>query len=384
MSKHIAKLFVFLLTLAAAAAVRAAHPLDIYWIDMEGGAGTLIVTPAGESVLIDTGNPGGTNTDSSAVRIHKAAVAAGVDKIDYLILTHFHIDHYGGAGDLAKLMPIGKVLDNSIPEHDSDGVTNNDARWTRSIQSYRDFKADSRSVIQPGQVIPLKQSGDTAALTLFCVGTRKQYLIPSYVPTNTVNPVCAEAVEQVLGAPHNAKVTDAQVAELLAKTAHDVDTTDNANSVVSLLKFGPFKFFVGGDLTWNMEGKLVCPFNPVGTVDLYQVDHHGLNLSNNPLLVRSLAPIVTVMSNGPRKGAMPETLATLRSVPSIQTMWQIHRNTLGGSNYNTDFQYIANLPVQCEGNYIKCSVDPTGKSYTVSIPATGVSKTYQTVLDRPY
>jgi hypothetical protein len=163
-----------------------------------------------------------------------------------------------------------------------------------------------------------------------------------------------------------------------------VDTTDNANSVVSLLKFGPFKFFVGGDLTWNMEGKLVCPFNPVGTVDLYQVDHHGLNLSNNPLLVRSLAPIVTVMSNGPRKGAMPETLATLRSVPSIQTMWQIHRNTLGGSNYNTDFQYIANLPVQCEGNYIKCSVDPTGKSYTVSIPATGVSKTYQTVLDRPY
>ena len=81
---------------------------------------------------------------------------------------------------------------------------------------------------------------------------------------------------------------------------------------------------------------------------------------------------------------MPETLATLRSVPSIQRMWQIHRNTLGGTNFNTDLKYIANLPVQCEGNYIKCSVDPSGKSDTVSIPATGVSETYATVLNRPY
>jgi len=384
MNKHIVKLFVFILTLAAAAVVRAANTLDIYWIDMEGGAGTLIVTPAGESVLIDTGNPGATNTDSSAVRIHKAAVAAGVSKIDYLILTHFHMDHYGGAASLATLMPIGKVLDNGIPEHDSDGVTNNDARWTRGIQPYRDFKADSRSLIQPGQVLPLKQTSGAAPLSFYIVGARKQYPIPGYVPTNTVNPVCVEAVEQELGAPHGAKVTDAQVAELLKKTAHDVDTTDNANSAVSLIKFGPFKFFVGGDLTWNMEGKLVCPFNPVGTVDLYQVDHHGLNLSNNPLLVRSLSPIVTVMSNGPRKGAMPETLATLRSVSSIQAMWQIHRNSLGGKDFNTDTNYIANMPVNCEGNYIKCSVDPSGKSYTVSIPATGFSKTYQTVLDRPY
>jgi hypothetical protein len=122
----------------------------------------------------------------------------------------------------------------------------------------------------------------------------------------------------------------------------------------------------------------------VGTVDLYQVDHHGLNLSNNPLLVRSLSPTVSVMSNGPHKGANPETLATLRSVPSIQTMWQIHLNLLGGSKYNTDQQYIANLPEKCQGNYIKCSVEPTGKSYTVSIPATGVSKSYATVLDRAY
>ena len=237
------------------------------------------------------------------------------------------------------------------------GVTNNNQRFLKNIQPYRDFKADQRQLIRPGQVLPLKQSSGAAPLAFSFVGTRRQFPVPGNAPANAI---CAEGVE------------------------HAADTTDNANSAVMLLKFGPFKFFAGGDLTWNMEARLVCPSNLVGTVDVYQVDHHGLNLSNNPLLVRSLSPTVSVMSNGSRKGAHAETLATLRSVPSLQTMWQIHRNTLGGKEVNTDPEYIANLPVKCDGNYIKCSVDPSGKSYTVSIPATGISKTYATVLDRPY
>jgi hypothetical protein len=147
---------------------------------------------------------------------------------------------------------------------------------------------------------------------------------------------------------------------------------------VSLLQFGSFKFYDGGDLTWNMEGDLVCPTNSIGRVDVYQVDHHGLDISNNPLLIRSLAPTVSVMNNGARKGGAKATLATLRSVSSIQTMYQLHRDLRGGSEYNTDDQYIANQEEKCEGNYIKCSVDPSGKSYTISIPAKGFVKTYQT------
>ena len=358
MPRLITSFFAFIVTLACSGAVHAAGKLDIYWTDMEGGAGTLIVTPAGESILIDTGNPSRPNQqDSSAARIHAAAVAAGVAKIDHLILTHFHLDHFGGAADLAKLMPIEEVLDNGIPDHDPDGATNS-ARFLKTIQPYRDFKADRRSVIMPGQHLTLTPSADTAPLTMYCVGCRQQFPVPPNTPTN---PCCAMPVEK-----------------------HPVDTTDNINSVVMLLQFGPFKFFVGGDLTWNMEGQMVTPCNPVGTVDLYQVDHHGLNLSNNPLLVRSLSPTVSVMSNGPHKGANPETLATLRSVASIQTMWQIHLNLLGDREYNTDQEYIANISEKCQGNWIKCSVEPDGKSYTVSIPATGVSKTYATVLNRPY
>lgn len=354
--KTASKLIALLLTLAAAVSARAAGTLDIYWIDVEGGASTLIVTPAHESILVDTGWPASTpgQEGKSAARIHDVAVAAGLSKIDFLILTHFHIDHYGGAADLAKLMPLGEVLDNGIPDHDSNGVTNNDQRFARSIQPYRDFKADSRHVIQPGETLPLKQSSPPLHFT--CLGARQHFIAPS---TQSSNAVCSESV------------------------AHPTDTTDNANSVVMLLTFGPFRFFDGGDLTWNTEAKLVCPYNIPGTVDLFQVDHHGMNLSNNPLLVKSLNPTVAVIDNGPHKGGMPQTLVTLRAVPSIQTIYQLHRNILGGAEFNTDTRSIANLPQQCEGNCIKCSVDATGKSYTITIPATGLSKTYATVLNRP-
>jgi len=359
MKKHAAQLLVLTLILAAALFARAAapaRPLNIYWIDTEGGASTLIVTPTGESILVDTGNPSSPNAqDSSALRVQKAAVAEGVSKIDYMIMTHFHMDHFGGAAELAKLMPVGQMLDNGIPDHDSDSVASHDAQFAREITPYRTFKADSRAIMQLGQVIPVKQSSAAAALSLQCVAARKQVFALGAGVTNGINP-------------------DA--------TQRAADGTDNANSIVMLLKLGPFKFFLGADLTWNTEGKLVCPVDYIGTVDVMAVDHHGLNQSSNPLLVRSLNPTVSVMSNGPRKGPDPETLATLRSVPSIQTMWQTHLNLRGATNYNTDTNYIANLPANCVGNCIKCSVDPSGKSYTVSIPATGVSKTYATVLNR--
>src|SRR5947199_8205145 len=86
--------------------------LDIYWVDTEGGAATLIVTPAGESVLIDCGNPGGRDAE----RIHRAATALGLKQIDHLIITHWHSDHYGGVGRLSKLIPIITYHDRGIPD----------------------------------------------------------------------------------------------------------------------------------------------------------------------------------------------------------------------------------------------------------------------------
>ncbi len=327
-------------------AARAAEPtLDIYWIDVEGGGGTLIVTPAHESILIDTGWPWG----PSAARIRNAATNAGLSRIDYLVLTHFHIDHFGGAAPLANLIPIGTVLDNGIPDHDPDG--GNDQKFSESIKPYREFKAQHRTQIKPGETLPLKQAGPSA-LSFQFMGARKQFAHPKGM--GDTNSVCSGG------------------------TQLPTDTSDNANSAVSLVQFGSFKFFDGGDLTWNMEGEMVCPTNSIGMVDVYQVDHHGMDISNNPLLLRSLSPVVTVMNNGARKGGAKATLATLRSVPSIQTMYQVHRDLRGGAAFNTDDQFIANLDEKCAGNFIKCSVDSSGKSYTMSIPAKGLSKTYQT------
>jgi competence protein ComEC len=325
---------------------RTAEPtLDIYWIDVEGGGGTLIVTPSRESILIDTGWPWG----PSASRIHDAATNAGVSRIDYLILTHFHIDHFGGAAPLVALMPIGTVLDNGIPEHDPDG--GNDKHFLAAIEPYREFAAARRMLIHPGDTLPLRQAG-SMLLSFRFMGAGKHFVHPPGM--GGPNPLCSDLVRQ------------------------EPDTTDNANSAVSLLQFGSFKFYDGGDLTWNMEGEMVCPTNSIGHVDVYQVDHHGNDSSNNPLLIRSLAPTVSVMNNGPRKGGAKTTLAALRSVSSIQTMFQVHRDLRGGAEYNTDDQYIANLEEKCEGNYIKCSVDSSGKSYTISIPARGFARTYQT------
>ena len=105
------RLTVAVLTMLALTPLMAAQrgpgkPLEIYVVDTEGGKATLFVSPAGQSLLIDSGNPGMRDTD----RIMEVISAAGVKQIDFLLSTHYHVDHWLGLPGMLKTSRSGKAL----------------------------------------------------------------------------------------------------------------------------------------------------------------------------------------------------------------------------------------------------------------------------------
>ncbi len=322
-----------------------ARGLDIYFIDTEGGAATLLVTPAGESLLIDCGNPG----TRDAERIHKVATEqAGLKAIDHLAITHWHLDHYGSVERLSKLIPVRNFYDRGIPETLAEDPKN----FPILIQAYRAASQGKSKTMTPGSEIALKQKDGTPALSVRCL--------------------CAsgEVLPDKAGAPENpiAKEHKPQPA----------DPSDNAKSVGYLVGYGGFRFLDLGDLTWNIEYKLVAPTDKIGLVDVYQATHHGLEISNNPVLMKTVRPRVVVFNNGARKGCHPSVTAALRRIPDVRAIYQLHRNVAVGAQENTDPEYIANPDEKCRGESIKLSVAADGKSYTVTVGSTGKPKRYET------
>jgi competence protein ComEC len=323
----------------------APRTLDIYFVDVEGGAATLIVTPTGQSLLIDTGFPG----DRDAARIaHVALEVAGLKQIDHCLITHWHRDHVGGVPTLAKLIPIKNYYDHGLPQTLAADLQ------AEFIDAYKQTTGGKTVTLRPGDQIKLQKS------------TRAELPI-------SVRVLAAGGI--VLGEKPGAPQIQPCGKDFEARPE---DKSDNVNSVGILLTFGQFKFFAGGDLTWNIANRLVCPKNLIGAVDVYQVNHHGLELSNNAALAQGLSAHVAVINAGPRKGGEAQTFATLKSLKETEGIYQLHRNVRTTDKDNPMSGYIANDEEACQGNFIKLAVDSNSKSYTVTIPAKQISRTYRT------
>jgi competence protein ComEC len=323
---------------------RGPRTLDIEWIDVEGGAATLIVTPAQETVLVDAGWPGFEGRD--AKRIKAALDRRGLTKVDHLIATHYHVDHYGGIPDLVKVLPVAYFYD-----HGPMKELQEDPKFPERYAAYRMAAKNQTRTLQAGSRIGLKTvSGAKLSLTVLAARAAMTTL-PSPQPQN---PACAEA------------------------TGKADDPSDNARSIVLLLQFGGFQFFDAGDLTWNVEAQLVCPADRVGKVDVYQVTHHGLSTSNNPVVLKTLAPTVAIMNNGPRKGGEGDVVKTLLALPSLQALFALHRNVATTAGENAAPELIANLEEQGDaGHSITLSMDPAAGSYTVTNGRTGESRRFE-------
>ncbi|MBL8946632.1 MAG: MBL fold metallo-hydrolase [Myxococcales bacterium] len=277
--------------------------LDVYWIDTEGGAATLFVTPDGPLVLVDAGFPGERDAD----RIAAVVDELGAEAIDLLVVSHFHVDHVGGVPALAERVPIAAYWDHgdSVEQGSPDGL----ALW----QDYLAVADGLRTVVEPGLV----QDIGGVEFTVVAAGT--EVIAASLPGGGAQNPACDGAGNL------------------------PPDGGENGNSIGFVARFGGFELLDLGDLTWSYEDQLACPLNRLGPVDLYQTTHHGLAISGATQLVHGVDPLVVVMNNGANKGGEPATFERIADAPSQPDLWQQHRAAGNDAAHNAPEEFIANL-----------------------------------------
>jgi beta-lactamase superfamily II metal-dependent hydrolase len=336
---------IVLATLLSFEAQAQSRTFDIYWVDVEGGAATLVVSPSGESLLVDSGWE---QNDRDAKRIFAAARAAGLSRIDHFVLSHFHADHAGGMVALSKLMPFGRCYDRG------DFIEPANQRWR---DAYLSVCRDKRTILKAGDTIPLKDVG------VDVVASNGELIATPLVGGGEANPLCATAEN------------------------HPPDVPENQLMVGALFSYGRFRFLDLIDLDWQKEMELACPTNRIGRVTIWEAGRHGaLDGAGAPGFLGAIKPQVVVVNNGPRKGlggptggarqVFTDHYQRLMDIPGIEDVWQVHRSLFDDAR-NTAEERTANLTDTdaCEGHWLKVAVRSDG-TYTLKNGRTGFEKTY--------
>ena len=323
--------------------------LDIYYLDMEGGGGTLIVSPSGSALLIDAGWPG----PRDAERILAAARQAGLRQIDYFVASHFHSDHVGAVAEVAAALPILNFVDHGEPVETPRGTS------AEAYERYVEARVKGNHlVVKPGDTIPVPGMD---------------------VQVVTAGRAVLEAPLPGAGMPHNPLCREF--------TPREGEIESDAASVGLFIGYGRFRAIQLGDLTFNKEHELICPNNVLGTADVFQTSAHGLNLSSPRELVHALRPRAVVINNAGRKGASREAWKRVQASPGLEDVWQVHYSELrpggdqwaegaeqGGEEFNVAGQFIANVD-DSTAHYIKMSARADG-SFTITNGRTGFRKEY--------
>jgi len=326
------------IALLAVVTVRAQATLDIYFIDTEGGQATLFLLPSGQSMLVDTGFA------NNAERIFGVIKQAGVTVLDYVVITHYHGDHVGGAPDLASRIPIRNFIDHG------DYTVELQPNRVTGFAAYQPVRDRARTIVpKPGDSIPLDGLDVQIVSSSGALLKTKMAAAPG---SGLPNPLCRGA---------KLKTPD--------------PTPENQESLGLVVRYGAFRLLDLGDLTWNLEHQLVCPNNLIGTFDVFHTTRHGDPNSGAPQLVHAIRARVAVMNNGERKGGAPEYWQTVRDAPGLEDIWQLHRTAAGGADHNSPEPFLANINETDHGYSLKMSVRMDG-SFTMTNGRTGFSKSY--------
>jgi competence protein ComEC len=339
-----------------ASALAAANKLDIYTIDVEGGKSVLFVSPSGESLLIDAGWPATGRWLPSLDRIVDAVKAAGLKRIDHLVISHFDIDHIGDVPALEAKVPIGHIYDHGDMQFPAPGPNQKSQKAPPKGPDPRDrFTAYDavrqkvgHTVLKPGDKIPFK------GVDVQVVAAAGKFIEKPLKGAGAPNPLCATYPQQAL---------------------LERDVEDNL-SVGMVFTLGKFRMLDLADLEAHHSRELVCPNNLIGTVDVYHVNVHGQIKGIAPELIGAIHPRVAIQGNGATKGGDPPSWPILRATAGLEDIWQVHYSANGTKDTNPPEDFIANLEPTDGFKLIKISAEPNG-TFTVTNTRNGFSKTYK-------